>query len=45
MAAPELDGVSGQYFDGQRPAKAHPQAYDPAARKQLRELSDQLTGR
>ncbi|HEY3714575.1 MAG TPA: SDR family NAD(P)-dependent oxidoreductase [Jatrophihabitantaceae bacterium] len=45
VAARELDGVTGQYFDGQRPAKAHPQAYDPDARKQLRELSDHLTGR
>jgi len=44
VAAPELDGVSGQYFDGQRSERAHPQAYDPAARKQLRELSEHLTG-
>src|SRR5882757_1654358 len=45
VAAPELDGVSGQYFDGQHPAKAHPQAYNLGARKRLHDLSDQLTGR
>lgn len=39
--APELD--SGQYFDGTRPARAHEQAYDPDARKRLREASEELT--
>jgi NAD(P)-dependent dehydrogenase (short-subunit alcohol dehydrogenase family) len=43
VADPELDGVSGRYFDGQRESAAHPQAYDPDARRLLRELSEQLT--
>lgn len=42
-AAPELEGVSGQYFEGTEPARAAPQAYDPDAREQLRELSLRLT--
>jgi NAD(P)-dependent dehydrogenase (short-subunit alcohol dehydrogenase family) len=40
--SPELDGVSGRYFDGERESAAHPQAYDPEARRQLRELSERL---
>ena len=40
----ELDGVSGQYFNGNRPAEPHPQAHDSAARRELHELSDRLTG-
>jgi NAD(P)-dependent dehydrogenase (short-subunit alcohol dehydrogenase family) len=39
---PELDGVSGRYFDGERESAAHPQAYDPEARRLLRELSERL---
>jgi NAD(P)-dependent dehydrogenase (short-subunit alcohol dehydrogenase family) len=35
---------SGQYFEGLRRARAHRQAYDRAAREQLRQLSFQLTG-
>jgi NAD(P)-dependent dehydrogenase (short-subunit alcohol dehydrogenase family) len=34
---------SGQYFRGMRPVRAHDQAYDPAARDRLRELSIELT--
>jgi NAD(P)-dependent dehydrogenase (short-subunit alcohol dehydrogenase family) len=41
---PELDGVSGRYFDGLREAAADPQAYDAAARERLRELSERLVG-
>lgn len=44
IADPELDGVSGLYFNGTREAEALPQARDPRARRQLRELSDRLTG-
>ena len=40
---PELDGVSGRYFNGLREAAAHPQAYDAAARERLHELSESLT--
>jgi NAD(P)-dependent dehydrogenase (short-subunit alcohol dehydrogenase family) len=39
-----LDGVSGRYYNGQRQARAHKQAYDPEARARLRMLSEQLTG-
>lgn len=40
----EMAGVSGQYFDVTRPAQANEQAYDPQARAQLRQLTQQLTG-
>ena len=39
-----LNGVSGRYYNGRRQARAHRQAYDPAARARLRTLSEQLTG-
>jgi len=32
VADPTLSKVSGQYFDGDREARAHPQAYDRPAR-------------
>jgi hypothetical protein len=41
---PELEGVSGRYFDGTEEAEGHPQAYDAEARRRLRELSERLTG-
>jgi NAD(P)-dependent dehydrogenase (short-subunit alcohol dehydrogenase family) len=44
VTAPELDQVTGRYFNGTRPARPSPQADDPAARRRLRDLSDQLTG-
>jgi hypothetical protein len=40
----ELDGRTGEYFDGMRSAKANAQAYDPQARRRLAEVSAQLTG-
>jgi NAD(P)-dependent dehydrogenase (short-subunit alcohol dehydrogenase family) len=39
---PELDGVTGKYFDRVRDGRAHRQAYDPEARRRLRELSGRL---
>lgn len=36
--------ISGRYFDGQREARAHAQAYDFEARRKLRELSMELAG-
>ncbi len=42
VADPALDGVTGAYFNGRREARADPQAYDPAARRRLRELSERL---
>jgi NAD(P)-dependent dehydrogenase (short-subunit alcohol dehydrogenase family) len=41
---PMLQGVSGLYFNGLREQRADEQAYDPEARRRLRELSDELTG-
>jgi NAD(P)-dependent dehydrogenase (short-subunit alcohol dehydrogenase family) len=44
ITSPELDGVNGHYFDGTSESAPHPQAEDPEARRQLRELSEELTG-
>jgi NAD(P)-dependent dehydrogenase (short-subunit alcohol dehydrogenase family) len=41
---PELDGVTGRFFDRLEEAAAHPQAYDPQARAELRRLSEELVG-
>jgi NAD(P)-dependent dehydrogenase (short-subunit alcohol dehydrogenase family) len=41
---PELDGVTGRYFDGTTESRAHPQAYDADARRRLLELSESLVG-
>ena len=35
---------TGKYFNGLREARADRQAYDPAARRELRDLSEKLTG-
>jgi hypothetical protein len=44
IMAPELDQVTGRYFHGLREARAESQAYDRQARRQLRQLSERLTG-
>jgi NAD(P)-dependent dehydrogenase (short-subunit alcohol dehydrogenase family) len=44
VADPEVDGVTGRYFNRTREARADDQAYDPAARRRLWELSERLTG-
>jgi NAD(P)-dependent dehydrogenase (short-subunit alcohol dehydrogenase family) len=41
---PALDGVTGQFFDGLRSARALPQAYDEDFRAQLREVTDRMLG-
>jgi NAD(P)-dependent dehydrogenase (short-subunit alcohol dehydrogenase family) len=41
-ASPELEGVTGRYFDGTRAARADQQAYDTEARKRLWALSEKL---
>jgi len=41
---PELEGRSGLFFNGQREAQADAQAYDAAARRQLRTISLELAG-
>jgi NAD(P)-dependent dehydrogenase (short-subunit alcohol dehydrogenase family) len=43
--SPELEGITGRYFDGTREGRANPQAYDEEARKRLWTLSEQLCGR
>jgi NAD(P)-dependent dehydrogenase (short-subunit alcohol dehydrogenase family) len=44
VTSPELEGVSGRFYDRQREARAQEQAYDPQARRRLWDLSAQLTG-
>ena len=41
---PALDGVTGQFFDGLRTARARPEAYDPQFRARLREVTDRMLG-
>ncbi len=40
----DVKGKSGLFFNGMWEAQAHAQAYDPAARKRLHDLSLELTG-
>jgi NAD(P)-dependent dehydrogenase (short-subunit alcohol dehydrogenase family) len=40
---PELDGVSGRFYDRLEESAANPQAYDADARARLRALSEELT--
>jgi NAD(P)-dependent dehydrogenase (short-subunit alcohol dehydrogenase family) len=42
-ADPDLDGVTGRYFNRTAEARADEQAYDAGARRRLRELSERLT--
>ena len=42
---PALDGVTGRFFDGMRETTAHRDAYDPAARQRLRDLTAELLAR
>ena len=42
--SPAVEGQTGLYFNALHEAKAQAQAYDPDARRQLRELSLELTG-
>ncbi|MBV9379895.1 MAG: SDR family NAD(P)-dependent oxidoreductase [Streptosporangiaceae bacterium] len=44
IAAPASEIGTGRYRNGLREARADRQAYDPVARRQLRELSEKLTG-
>jgi NAD(P)-dependent dehydrogenase (short-subunit alcohol dehydrogenase family) len=44
IADPALEGVTGRYFDRIDESRARPQAYDPDARRKLRELSERLAG-
>ncbi|HEX8133316.1 MAG TPA: SDR family NAD(P)-dependent oxidoreductase [Actinomycetes bacterium] len=44
VVAPELDGVSGRYFDRLDESRANPQAYEADARRRLWRLSAALAG-
>lgn len=45
-SSPELEGVTGQYFDAHgRIAKSSPASHDEAAQRRLRELSEELCQR
>jgi NAD(P)-dependent dehydrogenase (short-subunit alcohol dehydrogenase family) len=44
VADPELEGVSGVYFDGLRQAAPHPQSEDRESRRRLRALSELCCG-
>ena len=44
VIAPEVEGVTGRYFDGLREDRASGQAYDPAATRRLWKLSEELVG-
>jgi NAD(P)-dependent dehydrogenase (short-subunit alcohol dehydrogenase family) len=41
---PELEGVSGRFFDRQEEAAPHPQAEDPESRRRLWQMTLDLTG-
>ena len=41
---PELEGVTGRFYDREHESAADPQASDPEARKRLWALSLELTG-
>lgn len=43
-SAPEVAGVTGQYFFDQRAVKSSRESYDEAAAKRLWEISEELTG-
>jgi NAD(P)-dependent dehydrogenase (short-subunit alcohol dehydrogenase family) len=42
LALATRESGSGGYFDGTRPARAHEETYDPAVRKRLAAVTDQL---
>jgi NAD(P)-dependent dehydrogenase (short-subunit alcohol dehydrogenase family) len=44
VASPDLEGVTGRYFDGKEESTAHHQAYDADARRRLWELSEEMCG-
>jgi len=44
ITTPAAELGTGRYFNSLQEARADDQAYDPAARRQLRELSEKLTG-
>ncbi len=43
-SSPEVEGVTGKYFDKKKPVKSSKESYDTAVAKRLWQLSEQLTG-
>jgi NAD(P)-dependent dehydrogenase (short-subunit alcohol dehydrogenase family) len=43
-SSPEVEGVTGKYFENSKPKQSSPVSYDEAAQKRLWEISEQLTG-
>ena len=44
IASPDLEGVTGRFFDGHKEATAEDQAYDTSARRLLWDISERLVG-
>jgi NAD(P)-dependent dehydrogenase (short-subunit alcohol dehydrogenase family) len=43
-SSPEVEGMTGQYFEDQRPRRSSRESYDEAAARRLWEISERLTG-
>ena len=43
-SSPEVEGVSGKYFDKKKPIRSSAVSYDQAAARRLWEMSEELTG-
>jgi NAD(P)-dependent dehydrogenase (short-subunit alcohol dehydrogenase family) len=43
-SSPEVEGVTGKYWDKSKPVKSSTVSYDEAAQRRLWEISEQLTG-
>src|SRR3954463_1607670 len=43
-SSPEVEGVSGKYFEHRLPRRSSPQSYDEAAARRLWQVSEQQTG-
>jgi NAD(P)-dependent dehydrogenase (short-subunit alcohol dehydrogenase family) len=43
-SSPEVEGVTGQYFDKSKPVKSNPASYNEADQQRLWEISEQLVG-
>jgi NAD(P)-dependent dehydrogenase (short-subunit alcohol dehydrogenase family) len=42
-SSPEVEGVSGKYFDNSKPVPSSPESYDEAVASKLWELSEKIT--
>jgi NAD(P)-dependent dehydrogenase (short-subunit alcohol dehydrogenase family) len=43
-SSPEVEGITGQYFEKKHPIKSTPQTYDPEVQEKLWKVSEQMTG-